>query len=44
LSASERLLVLQELSGAWKDDTPDDLADRIINSRTISTRIIDLDD
>jgi hypothetical protein len=44
LSASERLQVLRGLYGAWKDDTPDDLADFIVNSRTISTREITLDD
>ncbi|SEP78015.1 hypothetical protein [Neolewinella agarilytica] len=43
LTEEERLEVLDELSGAWKDSTPDDLAEQIISSRTISTREINLD-
>ena len=44
LTEEERLKVLDDLSGAWKDSTPDDLAEQIISSRTISTREINLDD
>ena len=44
LSKEERLAILDELCGAWKDSTPDDLAEQIINGRTISTREINLDD
>jgi len=44
LTEEERLKVLDDVSGAWKDSTPDDLAEQIISSRTISTREINLDD
>lgn len=39
----ERLALLDELSGAW-EDTPDDLAEQIMNARTVSDREINLDD
>jgi hypothetical protein len=44
LTEEERLKVLYEMSGAWKDTTPDDLAKQIISSRTVSTREFTFDD
>ncbi|WP_420457867.1 hypothetical protein [Neolewinella sp.] len=44
LSEAERLEVMRRLEGAWKDSTPDDLAEQIINSRSLSGREINLDD
>ncbi|MEM6770422.1 MAG: hypothetical protein AAF597_07570, partial [Bacteroidota bacterium] len=44
LTEEERIKVSKSLFGAWKDSTPDDLAEQIISSRTISTREINLDD
>ncbi len=43
LSETEWLAKVRELSGAWSD-MPDDIAAQIVNSRTISTREINLDD
>ena len=43
LSQTEWLAKVRELSGAWSD-MPDDTTEQIINSRTISTREINLAD
>lgn len=44
LTEEARKEVGHELFGAWKDSTPDDLAEQILSSRTLPTREINLND
>jgi hypothetical protein len=44
LTEEERKEIGHELFGAWKDSTPDDLAEQILSSRTLPTREINLND